>query len=290
MALLVPNLEAGPAFDGQSVPDSTDLAAQLSGHQNTGVLTGMAVTPSSGMTVAIAAGTFVINGAGFTYAGGTVTLSAASATDRKDILTISSAGTVSVQVGTPCGTAGWSRSTASPLTNPPPVKAAIPTNQVLLCEVYIANTTVTIATGNIIDKTVIATPYGGAWIAYTPIWTASTTNPTLGNGSISARYQYLGPKTVVLQFRLAPGNTTGLGSGNYSFSLPVSPSAAFFYHGAGLLASLGALPAVIQVASSATTFIMFWASSTSSSSLAQLASANIQSTGVYQGTVVYELA
>jgi len=155
MALTIPNLEASPTFDAQAIPDSTDLAAQLAAMQQTGVLTGMGVTPSSLMTVAVAAGTYLVAGVKYTYAGGTIAAGAASASDRKDIVSINTSGTVAVTAGTACGTAGWSHSTASPFTNPPPVKPAIPANSVLLGELYIANTTTTVAAGNIIDKTAL---------------------------------------------------------------------------------------------------------------------------------------
>ena len=61
---------------------------------------------------------------------------------------INNAGTVSVVAGTPCTVAGWSRTS----TALPPVKPAIPANSIVLAEVYVANTTTTVASGNIIDK------------------------------------------------------------------------------------------------------------------------------------------
>jgi len=58
------------------------------------------------------------------------------------------------------------------------------------------------------------------WTVYTPIWTASVTNPTLGNGTLTGRYVAMGP-TIVGEIRLAFGSTTTRGSGTYRFSLPV---------------------------------------------------------------------
>lgn len=55
---------------------------------------------------------------------------------------------------------------------------------------------------------------------YTPTWTAQTTNPTLGNGSISGKYWRLWPNLVVAHVRLVFGSTTTVGSGGYRFSLP----------------------------------------------------------------------
>lgn len=63
---------------------------------------------------------------------------------------------------------------------------------------------------------------GGGWIAYTPVWTASSINPTLSNGSIQGNYRYLDAKTIVVRIRLTIGSSTNLGSGNYSWSLPLT--------------------------------------------------------------------
>ncbi|MFL4947474.1 hypothetical protein ACJ6WE_08890 [Streptomyces sp. MMS24-I31] len=59
----------------------------------------------------------------------------------------------------------------------------------------------------------------GAWTAFTPSWTASTTNPSLGNGTLIGRYQKIG-RTVFFHVNLITGSTTSYGSGAYSFGLP----------------------------------------------------------------------
>ena len=59
----------------------------------------------------------------------------------------------------------------------------------------------------------------GKWQAYTPIWTAVTTNPSIGNGTLVGRYTQIG-KTCILVIGLTMGSTTTYGSGNWSFSLP----------------------------------------------------------------------
>ena len=64
----------------------------------------------------------------------------------------------------------------------------------------------------------------GAWIDYTPTWTASTTNPVLGNGTIVGRYSLVN-KTVTAQILLTMGSTTTFGAGAYFFSLPVTAAA-----------------------------------------------------------------
>lgn len=62
---------------------------------------------------------------------------------------------------------------------------------------------------------------GGAWVGYTPTLTATTTNPTIGNGSIIGRYHQIG-KTVFFDMEFVFGSTSNAGSGNYAFSLPPS--------------------------------------------------------------------
>lgn len=64
----------------------------------------------------------------------------------------------------------------------------------------------------------------GAWTSYgTPDlqWTASTTNPSLGNGSISAKYLDLGG-IVIYAGTLTIGSTTTLGTGEWRMSVPVT--------------------------------------------------------------------
>ena len=61
----------------------------------------------------------------------------------------------------------------------------------------------------------------GLWSNFSPEWTATTTNPTLGNGTLTGRFVQIG-KTVHFSMILALGSTTTIGSGNYRFSLPVA--------------------------------------------------------------------
>jgi hypothetical protein len=64
-----------------------------------------------------------------------------------------------------------------------------------------------------------------AWTAYTPTWTALTTNPTLGNGTITGAYNRIG-KTVLFRVKVTFGSTTTVGSGTYLFSPPAAVNAA----------------------------------------------------------------
>lgn len=60
-----------------------------------------------------------------------------------------------------------------------------------------------------------------AWAAYTPTWLGSSTNPSLGNGSIDAAYTHIG-KITFFRIRVTFGSTTNPGSGFWTFSLPAT--------------------------------------------------------------------
>jgi hypothetical protein len=64
-----------------------------------------------------------------------------------------------------------------------------------------------------------------AWTSYTPTWTASTTNPAIGNGTIAGAYTRIG-KTVLFRVNITAGSTTTYGSGQYRISLPVTAGSA----------------------------------------------------------------
>jgi hypothetical protein len=65
----------------------------------------------------------------------------------------------------------------------------------------------------------------GAWTGYTPVLTASTTNPTLGSGSFaSGAYMQIG-RTVHFRAQIQFGTSgTNAGSGFYFVSFPVATS------------------------------------------------------------------
>jgi hypothetical protein len=71
-------------------------------------------------------------------------------------------------------------------------------------------------------------PGGGAWTQYTPTWTASPSNPVIGNGTMLARYRITG-KTLYWRLTMVMGSTTTFGSGTWSWSLPGS----FTFQGGG---------------------------------------------------------
>ncbi|MFF3620072.1 hypothetical protein [Streptomyces sp. NPDC002467] len=65
----------------------------------------------------------------------------------------------------------------------------------------------------------------GDYVAYTPSWTASTTNPTLGNGSLTTRWTRVG-KQIHYLGTLILGSTSNGGTGVWSMSLPVAAASA----------------------------------------------------------------
>lgn len=60
-----------------------------------------------------------------------------------------------------------------------------------------------------------------AWTTYTPTWTATTSNPSIGDGTLAGRYKAIG-KTVAFNIRVMMGTTTTYGSGNWQFGLPIN--------------------------------------------------------------------
>lgn len=78
-----------------------------------------------------------------------------------------------------------------------------------------------------------------AWHDYSVEWTATTSNPTIGNGYLNGRYKYDDTETVSVAIVCQPGSTTSFGSGQYQFSLPVNAAqtADPFLQGIALLNS-----------------------------------------------------
>lgn len=74
-------------------------------------------------------------------------------------------------------------------------------------------------------------PAHGAFIAWTPVLTASTTNPTLGTGSSQTGvYMRIG-RLIFAQGRILWGTGGTAGSGTYAISVPVNGTAAGFASG-----------------------------------------------------------
>jgi hypothetical protein len=60
-----------------------------------------------------------------------------------------------------------------------------------------------------------------AWTTYAPSWTAASSNPSIGNGTITGRYKQIG-KTVFVSIKIVMGTSTTYGSGNWRIALPVN--------------------------------------------------------------------
>jgi hypothetical protein len=59
-----------------------------------------------------------------------------------------------------------------------------------------------------------------AWASFVPVWTASTVNPVLGNGTITGRWKRHG-YSVDFKIGVTMGSTTTFGTGSWFFSIPV---------------------------------------------------------------------
>jgi hypothetical protein len=67
--------------------------------------------------------------------------------------------------------------------------------------------------------------YEGAWISYTPSWTANVSNPVIGNGTLEGWYKLVG-KTCFVRGNIVMGTTTTFGSGEWYVSMPFTASHA----------------------------------------------------------------
>jgi len=84
---------------------------------------------------------------------------------------------------------------------------------------------VTTSTALNVGSTNIA-PMAGAWTTWVPSWTGATTNPTIGNGTITGQYLQVG-KTVFFTIVVVCGTTSTFGSGEWQFSLPIEARFGF---------------------------------------------------------------
>jgi hypothetical protein len=69
------------------------------------------------------------------------------------------------------------------------------------------------------------TNYETAWTPYTPIWTAASVDPVIGNGTIEGWYKVIG-KTCFVRGNIVMGSTTTFGSGEWYVSMPFTASNA----------------------------------------------------------------
>jgi hypothetical protein len=60
---------------------------------------------------------------------------------------------------------------------------------------------------------------GSAWTSFTPTWTGSTSDPTIGNGTLNGAYKVIG-KTFYFRIYVLGGSSTSWGTGLYGFTWP----------------------------------------------------------------------
>jgi cytoskeletal protein CcmA (bactofilin family) len=77
-------------------------------------------------------------------------------------------------------------------------------------------------TGSIIMN---GSSFDTSWTPYTPVWTAASVNPAIGNGTIEGYYKLVG-KTCFVRGNIAMGTTTTFGSGEWYVSMPFTASHA----------------------------------------------------------------
>jgi len=139
MPFTIPN-EADAGAADQAEPDSVDFDILAFGAKATGVVDGCAVTAQGvpDMTVAVAAGSVSIAGRQVAVAAADGTITAADGTNpRFDLVSINTAGTIVVTVGTAAAS---------------PVFPAHPANVVVLAAVYVPASDTAIGATQIIDK------------------------------------------------------------------------------------------------------------------------------------------
>lgn len=96
----------------------------------------------------------------------------------------------------------------------------------------------TVYAGNVI----FASDVSPGWVDYSSTFTltATTTNPTKGNSTYAARYQYpTGGDLIETEIRIDIGSTFAAGSGVYRFLLPFAANTSDTAIGAGYILDTG---------------------------------------------------
>lgn len=73
----------------------------------------------------------------------------------------------------------------------------------------------------------------GTWTAYTPTWTASGGTPSLGNGSLTAKYIRINNLVIVKMFLVWGSTTSAAGTTEWRFSYPITPSGTSLFEQLG---------------------------------------------------------
>ena len=91
-------------------------------------------------------------------------------------------------------------------------------------------------TAGLTDNTVLPAStlntIGAAWETWTPAWTGATTNPVLGNGTVSGKYTQIN-RLIIAQVSYYMGSTTTFGSGIWRFGVPVTAASHTAYANIG---------------------------------------------------------
>jgi hypothetical protein len=130
-----------------------------------------------------------------------------------------------------------------------------------------------------------------AWTSYTPTWTAATTNPVLGNGTLVGRGIKWG-RTQIYHINLVMGSTTTYGTGAYSFDVPAtSANAGATLVGNAQLVAAARWAGQSLVTPNASTTTVFFSTNATTTTMTQmagnapvtLAAANqLRVTGIYE--------
>ena len=154
-----------------------------------------------------------------TTGGDSGTITAANATyARVDIVYVQVSDNVQDSSGSETGAIGYLAGTPAAS----PTAPATPARSMVLAQITVP----AVGGGNPTVSWVAPTWGAVPWTTYTPQWTSSQTNPTIGNSVVQGRYRLLG-KTVDFYIRLTIGSTadaTGAGTFYFSLPLPISPS------------------------------------------------------------------
>lgn len=148
MPFTIPNKADAPFIQDQSDLDKVDIDILVGASAMTAVMygrgwltTGLAVTPSSGLIVSVAAGEARVRGRKVKYSGGTRTLTASATLPRFVLVTLSETGVL----GSANGVAAAS-----------PKMPTLATNVICLAAVYLPAAATTIVAGQITDKRMFA--------------------------------------------------------------------------------------------------------------------------------------
>lgn len=139
----------------------------------------------------------------------------------------------------------------------------------------------------------------GAWTTYTPVLTASTTNPTLGSGSTATGRTMAIGKMITAHYRIVFGSSgMAAGTGTYLISLPVPPSTAWSNRlvGTGLALDVSAnnlLPLILRVNGTASTLVMQFPATWPGGAASNLTHVNMYTWATgdeLHGSITYEAA